>query len=232
MARTRSSQAHNKVFRAALSLFGERGIDATSMDAIARASGVSKATIYNHWADKEALLLEVMDRVHGIGRDAKKIDGGDPLQDLIHVLTRQPPAEFARERARLTPTLIAYSATHQEFGRAWRHRVMQPARDALREILQSAIRRGLLRTVDMDVALALLLGPLLYHHIFQHERASKPVEMGSQVAEAFWRAFAIPQSVQRETASLPQKSGGRSDATPKAFSSASPASAIRPSSKR
>ena len=48
------------MLRAALDLFGERGIDATSMDAIAQASGVSKATIYNHWADKEALLMEVM----------------------------------------------------------------------------------------------------------------------------------------------------------------------------
>jgi len=32
---------------AAVLLFSERGIDATSMDAIAEASGVSKATIYS-----------------------------------------------------------------------------------------------------------------------------------------------------------------------------------------
>jgi AcrR family transcriptional regulator len=34
-----------------LALFGERGIDAASMDAIAEKSGVSKATIYKHWQD-------------------------------------------------------------------------------------------------------------------------------------------------------------------------------------
>lgn len=38
-------KAHAKVVRAALDLFGERGIEATSMGAIAQASGVSKATI-------------------------------------------------------------------------------------------------------------------------------------------------------------------------------------------
>ena len=48
----------------------ERGIESTSMDAIAEASGVSKATIYNHWADKEALLLEVMADLHGLHRTA------------------------------------------------------------------------------------------------------------------------------------------------------------------
>ena len=38
-----------------MQLFSERGIDATSMDAIAETSGVSKATIYKHWQDKDAL---------------------------------------------------------------------------------------------------------------------------------------------------------------------------------
>ena len=41
------------------------------MDAIAQASGVSKATIYNHWADKEALLMEVMELIHGLDREQK-----------------------------------------------------------------------------------------------------------------------------------------------------------------
>jgi AcrR family transcriptional regulator len=67
MARQRSEEAHDRVLRAALGLFGERGIDAASMDAIAQASGVSKATIYNHWPNKEALLIDVMLMVNGWG---------------------------------------------------------------------------------------------------------------------------------------------------------------------
>ncbi len=55
MARPRSAQAHKKVLDAAVLLFSERGIDATSMDAIAETSGVSKATIYKHWQDKDEL---------------------------------------------------------------------------------------------------------------------------------------------------------------------------------
>ncbi|HMV48309.1 MAG TPA: helix-turn-helix domain-containing protein, partial [Blastocatellia bacterium] len=62
MARPRSAQAHEQVLEAALRLFAERGIDATSMDAIAEASGVSKATIYKHWADKNTLCLEALAR--------------------------------------------------------------------------------------------------------------------------------------------------------------------------
>ena len=65
MPRPKSILAHGEVLKAAIALMADRGIDATSMDAIARRAGVSKATIYNHWHDKEALLLEAMADLHG-----------------------------------------------------------------------------------------------------------------------------------------------------------------------
>ena len=80
------------------------------MDAIAQASGVSKATIYKHWADKEALLMEVMALVHGLDREPEDVDSGDICRDLTTVLTRRPPDEFDRARDRLMPSMIAYSA--------------------------------------------------------------------------------------------------------------------------
>ncbi|HVW86443.1 MAG TPA: helix-turn-helix domain-containing protein, partial [Bryobacteraceae bacterium] len=65
MARTPSKEAHDKVLAAAIRLIAERGIEGTSMDAIASASGVSKATVYKHWANKEALLIEVVKSFSG-----------------------------------------------------------------------------------------------------------------------------------------------------------------------
>ena len=41
MARLRSVEAHNRVLDAALELFVERGIESTTMDALAATSGVS-----------------------------------------------------------------------------------------------------------------------------------------------------------------------------------------------
>jgi AcrR family transcriptional regulator len=46
MARTPSATAHQKVLDVTFELMAARGVDGTSMDAIAKASGVSKATIY------------------------------------------------------------------------------------------------------------------------------------------------------------------------------------------
>ena len=209
MARTRSSEAHNKVLRAALELFAERGIDATSMDAIAKASGVSKATIYNHWTDKEALLMGVMALIHGLDRQREDVDTGDIRRDLTTVLTRRPPDEFDEVRNRLMPAMIAYSATHQEFGMAWRRRVMEPPRNSILRILQRGIERGLLPgDLNLEVAVSLLLGPMLYTHIFQRDRVTKAPDIGPEVAATFWRAFAQARAQHIEAAGIRKKKRG------------------------
>src|SRR5215475_5778703 len=47
------------VLKAALRLFLEQGFGATSMDAIAREAGVSKATLYAHVKSKEELFAAI-----------------------------------------------------------------------------------------------------------------------------------------------------------------------------
>jgi AcrR family transcriptional regulator len=192
MARTRSLEAHDKVIHAALALFSERGIDAASMDAIARSSGVSKATIYNHWADKEALLMEVMLHVNGVNREPADVDTGDLCRDLATVLSRRPPGEHEAARTRIMPMFMAYAAVHREFGDAWRHRVMEPGRLALKHILNRGVERGLFPAdLDLELSIALLMGPMLYRHILGKGMASKLEDIGPRVAETFCRAYLI-----------------------------------------
>ena len=98
--------------------------------------------------------------------------------------------EYDEARTRIMPTLIAYSAVHPEFGKAWRHRVMEPPRQCLKRILMRGIERSLLPAdLDIDVAMALLLGPMLYRHVFQKDPGANMKDIGPQTAEAFFRAF-------------------------------------------
>jgi AcrR family transcriptional regulator len=192
MARTRSTEAHDKVIQAALALFSERGIESTSMDAIAASSGVSKATIYNHWADREALLMEAMLYVNGANREPQDIDTGDLLRDLAAALSSRPPDELEAMRTRIMPMFMAYAATHREFGAAWRQRIMEPGRKALKRILAHGVERGLLPAdLDFELSMALLLGPMLYRHILSKDANAKKESLGPQVAEAFCRAHLI-----------------------------------------
>lgn len=191
MGRPRSSEAHHKVLGAALQLFCERGIEPTSMDSIARVSGVSKATIYNHWPDKEALLLEVVEMIHGLNRPPEQFDSGDLLTDLTWILTRKPPGEFEAQRNRMTASIISYAKLHVKFGKAWRDRAMEPARKAIAKALHRAVDRGVLSPhLDRKVNEAMLLGPMVYAHIFQSERNAAHPEIGPLIAEGFVRAYA------------------------------------------
>ena len=97
--RPRSARAHRGVLDAAVALFAERGIDGTSMDAIARASGVSKATIYKHWPNKDALALEMLDHLHRLD-DWPDTQSRDVVADITELLARRPSPRTAALRAR------------------------------------------------------------------------------------------------------------------------------------
>jgi AcrR family transcriptional regulator len=191
MARGLSARAHSKVLESATELFAERGIDATSVDAIAAASGVSKATIYNHWADKDALCLEVMQFVHELDDGPPEVDSGDLRADLIAFLKYEPSRKKAAIIKKLTPHLIAYSARNEAFGRAWKTRVMDPARTSLRTLLRRGVNRGVFPAVlDEDLGVAVLLGPMLYRHIFGSSVSLNWLAEGA--VDSFWKAHARP----------------------------------------
>ncbi|HMV85827.1 MAG TPA: TetR/AcrR family transcriptional regulator [Blastocatellia bacterium] len=185
---------------AALRLFAERGIDATSMDAIAEASGVSKATIYKHWADKNTLCLEALARGLGIDQEPPRFLGGDIRTSMIEVLTHRSRAEYAERYARLGPHLMAYAARNQAFGLAWRSRVMEPPRQRLKQLLKQGIAEGLFPAdLNYELSLALLIGPTMYGYFLSPTKnniKTLPVEWPEQIVEAFWKSHALAQPAQ------------------------------------
>jgi AcrR family transcriptional regulator len=58
-----ADQRREQLFDVALRLFAGRGFAATTMDDIASAAGVTKPLLYQHFASKRALYLELVDSV-------------------------------------------------------------------------------------------------------------------------------------------------------------------------
>jgi len=204
MVRPRSIQAHRKVIESAAKLFAERGIDATSMDAIAEASGVSKATIYKHWPDKDRLCLEIMGHLYGLDEERPVFDSGDFRADMIAQLRYQPAEDRKAMRERIIPHFIAYSSRNEAFGTAWRSRALEPARVALADLIRRGEKRGILKSgIEPDIAIALLLGPMIYQHVFVTKAGRKaPEGLETHVADAFLAAFrrTVPQVAPRKPA--------------------------------
>jgi AcrR family transcriptional regulator len=103
----RADAARNRrlILEAARRLFAERGVEQVSLEAVAHAAGVSKATLFRRFGDRQSLFLALLD------------EHERALQELL--LHGAPPlGPGAGPRARLhafVDGLLALSLEHREF---------------------------------------------------------------------------------------------------------------------
>jgi hypothetical protein len=90
------------------------------------------------------------------------------------------------------PHVMAYAARNHEFGEQWRSRVIERPQTRLRNLIKRGIeQRQLVSKINLDTGLALLLGPMLYWHIFVGRKTLTPMprNLASDVVSAFWKVF-------------------------------------------
>jgi len=95
--RADAARNRRRVLDAAAALFGEHGVDGISMDAVARAAGVGKGTLFRRFGDRQGLLVALLDAAERRLQD-----------DLLH--GPPPLGPGAPAGARLLAFLEAYVA--------------------------------------------------------------------------------------------------------------------------
>ncbi|MDR0591755.1 MAG: TetR/AcrR family transcriptional regulator [Bifidobacteriaceae bacterium] len=105
----RWSRTHEALSQAALSLFAERGYDATGTAQIAERAGVSEMTLFRHFSSKEALLL------------------ADPFDPLIADAVRARPVNEQPMRAVVEAVREAWAGLDAESTAALRVRLRMVA---------------------------------------------------------------------------------------------------------
>jgi AcrR family transcriptional regulator len=162
--RPRSEKAREAILTAAAELLLARGLGAVSMDTVAEQAGVSKATIYRWWPNKERLALDALYREWDAPRPAAR-ETGSVRGDLLGLLRPWVRLVGKRPYARVIAALIAEAQADPAFAEQYRERFVEPRRAQARPILTRAIERGELpATTDIELALDLLYGPL-YHRL-------------------------------------------------------------------
>jgi AcrR family transcriptional regulator len=162
--RPRSEERKLAIVHAAYELLVERGVAATSMDAVAERAGVSKATIYRWWSSKELLALDALYETWATVGPATRRSG--TLRGELLGLVR-PWVRVVAEgsSARILIALMAAARDDPEFGVAYRARFVEPRRDQARAVFARAIERGEIEAdTDVEVAVDLLWGPF-YHRL-------------------------------------------------------------------
>lgn len=88
----RPSHGPGSLLEVAVGEFITRGYDATSMEDLSRAAGITKSSFYHHFAGKEALLRAALERaLDGLFSilDSEAARTGSPLHRLRHIVAGQ-----------------------------------------------------------------------------------------------------------------------------------------------
>lgn len=153
----RSGQKHRAILDAATEVFLRGGYLGTNMDEIAALSGVSKQTVYKHFASKEALFVEIVSTMTGeTGDRVPLIDEVRPGDDLAPVLETYALAQL---RAVLTPRVmqlrrlvIGEVMRFPDLARVLYVRGPQRALEQLARAFEELGRQDLLRIEDAPMA--------------------------------------------------------------------------------
>jgi TetR/AcrR family transcriptional repressor of mexJK operon len=195
----RSAQKRRAILAAATDVFLKSGYLGTNMDEIATLSGVSKQTVYKHFASKEGLFVEIVssmtntagDQVH---KDAPMLKDDAELADyLTEYAHKQLSIVLAPRIMQLRRLVIGEVSRFPELARVLYERGPLRAMKTLAGIFEQLAARGLLRLGDPMLAAShfnwlVMSDALNVAMLLGDDAIPKPAELRRQ-AEAGVRVF-------------------------------------------
>lgn len=173
-----------KILKSAADIFVRKGYHETTVDEVAKAMGVAKGTIYNHFAGKEDLYLAVIrssieklqERLKQAA--AKEKNTREKIADLIRSIF----SFFEEEKGLVLLFLTEFFGRDARRGRLAAE-MLAGCLDVIRSTIATGVAEGTLREVDVEVATYSLFGMVAvaaYHFLNQaeavdHEAASQSI---------------------------------------------------------
>jgi AcrR family transcriptional regulator len=158
--RVRRSRA--AVIAATVDLIAERGIAATTIEAVADRSAVAKTTIYRQWDNQPALILDAIATLLHTPTDP---DTGTLRGDLLDLLGGLADALTTSPAAALMPALMDAAERDPAFAALHRREAAQR-----HQVVRAAITRGIDRGelppgTDPGEVIDMVTGPVFYRRL-------------------------------------------------------------------
>ena len=165
--RPRSAASRASILRSTFQALVERGYDALTIEAVASAAGVSKATVYRWWASKAEVVVDSF--FEATRDDLQMPDTGSAREDFrlqILALTKLLGGGSGRALA----GMLGGARNDGELARSLKTRWLDPRRAWGGQRMGRAIAAGETRAgVALGPALALLYGPVYTPLLFGEE---------------------------------------------------------------
>ena len=162
--RPRSIATTNAILDSAYALMANTGLSATTIDAVARHSDVSKMTIYKWWPSREALLIDAF--LHHAAQMLPLPASGTPAARAKRHAVAYVEAlrgEFGKVQLAVVSECISKTGSAELF----HARYLQFRRDALVETIAAGQKDGsILATAAAEDLYDAIYGSLFYRYVF------------------------------------------------------------------
>lgn len=162
--RPRSAETADAILESAYRMMASEGLSATTIEAIARDSGVSKMTIYKWWPSREALLIDAF--LRQASTMLPFAESGDPLARLMKHVASYVVAlngDFGKVQLAVISECIAGTGSAKIFS----ERYLELRRDMALKIIKEGQRDGSI--IASEAAGDLydrIYGTLFYQYVF------------------------------------------------------------------
>jgi len=194
-----SARKNRAILEAATTVFLRNGYLGTSMDEVAALAGVSKQTIYKHFADKERLFCEIVigtvdEASDPVSDEVLQLnDSGDVEADLRELARRELALVIQPRMLQLRRLVIGEAGRFPELGRTFYERGPGRTVAALATAFERLAERGMLQLEDPLLAAAhfnwlVVSIPLNEAMLCGHDEPPAPVDL-DRYADAGVRVF-------------------------------------------
>lgn len=158
--RPRSAKSHQAILDAAQTLLAERGIFNLTIEAIAERAGVSKASIYRRWPNKNALVVAVMlDAADAADAQWRNASPREELRNRLIGLSN-----IVNSTGCYLTEIIAAAQTEPELAELFSRDFVRSRREQGIAVLRRGVaQREFSADLDVELAYDALFGPIFYH---------------------------------------------------------------------
>lgn len=177
--RSKSEVKTEAILKGAMQEFLKHGYAAASMDKIAKAAGVSKATVYSHFGDKEKLFNAV---IQDLAKDKFQTVMGlqqpqsleqDPKAVLSAMAVRMiENAKSDRAFQDFVRIIIGESGRFPELAKSYVNNLAKPAIETLTQYFKSHPE---LKLDDPEATVRVMMGTLIYFVMLQEMMHGKDI---------------------------------------------------------
>lgn len=199
LERSKSEAKTEAILKGAMEEFLANGYAATSMDKVAKTAGVSKATVYSHFGDKESLFSALIQDLAQdkfkmvMGLEQTQSIVGDPQEVLSTIATRMLDNTMGdRAFQNFIRIIIGESGRFPELAQVYVNNLAKPAIETLTQYFTTHPE---LKLEDPEATVRVMIGTLIYYVVLQemlHGKDILPLE-SDRLVNTLTKAIVRPQ---------------------------------------